>query len=250
MVQLEPLSREGLSKAQELIALIGSGAMSQAACVAAQLRIPDLLASGPKHVDEIARATGSHGPSLRRLLRALATIDLCAEGKDGKFALSPMGALLRSDTLNSLRSWALYLGQYQEPIWAHLLHSVKTGESARKVATGTDDFAHLDDDSEAAQVFNGAMTELTHLVAGAVVQSYDFAGARRVVDIGGGYGALLAAVLNAHPEVHGILFDRPHAIRGAKAYLANVGLAERCDLVAGNFLTRYPRTQISTSSRT
>src|SRR5712672_905179 len=162
--------RDCLQHAPELIALIASGSMSQAAYVAAELRIPDLLASGPKHVDALANATESHAPSLHRLLRALTTLDLCTECENGSFALSPMGSLLRSDASNSLRSLTLYRGRYQGSNCANLLHSIKTGESARN------DFGHLDADSEAADVFNSAMVQMTRLVASEVVQAYDFAG--------------------------------------------------------------------------
>lgn len=234
------MDREHLGRAFELFELANSGSMSQAACAAAELRIADHLTNGPKNVDELARATGSHAPSLHRLLRALASLELCIEREDGSFALSPMGSLLRTDGSHSLRSWVLWWGKYQWPLWGNLLYSVKTGESARKLATGTEGFGHLERDAEVAAVFNHAMAQLTRLVAAEVVRVYDFAGMRRIVDVGGGYGALLAAVLEAHPDAHGVLYDLPHAIEGARVHLANAGLQKRCEFSTGNFFDSVP----------
>lgn len=236
----ENSGRQRLGKTSALMELIYSGSLSQAAYVAAELGIADHLASGPKDAAELARATGSHAPSLHRLLRTLTSLELCIEREDGSFALGAMGSLLRTDTPDSLRSRFLYWGKYQWPIWANLLYSVKTGESARNLATGTDGFRHLERDAEAAEVFNRSRVELTRFVAAEVVRAYDFAGIRRIVDVGGGHGALVAAVLEAYPDMQGVLFDMQHAMEGARAHLANAGLAQRCECVAGSFFDSVP----------
>jgi hypothetical protein len=233
--------QERLGSAPALIALIQQGAMAQMACVAAELRLADLLADGPKHASELAQATGSHAPSLLRLLRALASLELCTEREDGSFALSPTGALLHTDAPNSLRSWALWFGRYHWPVWGHLLHSVKTGESARKLVTGTDGFVGLfERNPEAAALFNNTMLQLTRLVANEVVRAYDFAGMRRIVDVGGGHGALLATVLAEYPGLRGVILELPHAIEGASAYIQKAGLTSRCELIAGSFFETVP----------
>jgi hypothetical protein len=125
-----------------LQAIVGASWMSQAAYVAAQLKLPDLLAEGPKTSAALAEATGSHAASLHRLLRALTTIEIVQEGADGAYVLTPLGALLRSDAPGSLRSWTLYWGGHQWRVWGHLLHSVKTGESARRHLLGTQGFEY------------------------------------------------------------------------------------------------------------
>jgi SAM-dependent methyltransferase len=232
--------REFLGKAPELIRLINNGSMSQAACVAAELGIADLLAQGPQPANELARATGSHGPSLRRLMQALTSLELCVECDDGSFALTPMGSLLRTDAPNSLRSWAILCGKYVWPVSGDLLRSVKTGETARDRVGATDRFGHLETDKESALVFNSAMAELSRLVSSEILHSYQFRGMRRIVDVGGGYGALLAAVLQAYPQLSGVLLDLPHAIEGAKANLTNAGVADRCEFIAGSFFDSIP----------
>lgn len=226
--------------AAEIVDLVHTGSMIQAVYVAAELNIADLLAKGCGDVDELATATNTHAQSLHRLLRALASLGFCVEREDGLFALGPMSGPLRSDASGSLRSWVRWCGKYQWPVWGNLLHSVRTGESARKLVTGSDGFGRLERDAEAATVFNEAMVELTCLVADELVRVCDFAGIRRIADIGGGHGALLAAVLAANPTAQGVLFDRPHAIEGAKAYLARRGVAQRCELAAGDFFARVP----------
>jgi hypothetical protein len=222
--------------AWQLIQLVQQGAMAQIACASAELGVADLLASGPKHVAELAQATQTHAPSLRRLLRTLVTLELCAECEDGSFLLLPRGEALRSDAANSVRSWMLWFGKHQWPVWGRLLHSVKTGERARSSGT----FELLDRDPEAAARFNGAMLELTRIVADDVVHAYDFKGFERILDVGGGRGTLLAVILNANADLHGMLLELPHAIEGARSHLSDCGVIDRCDLVTGSFFEAIP----------
>ena len=126
------------------------------------------------------------------------------------------------------------------PIWGHLLESVQTGESARKLLTGNEDFEHLERDPTVAAIFNQAMVELTRLISQEVVQAYDFTGMRRIIDVGGGYGQLLSAVLTATPGATGVIFDMSHASEGAKRYIESMGLADRCQFVTGNFFESVP----------
>jgi hypothetical protein len=228
------------SLALRLHALINSNWITQALSVAAQLGLPDLLASGPKTSAHLAQATGVHAPSLHRLLRALVTLEIVQKRADGDFALLPMGTLLRSDAATSLCAWALLVGRYQWQAWGHLLDSVKTGESARQLLADTAGDWHLEQHLELAAVFNQAMVELTRFIAPAMVQAYDFAGLRRIIDVGGGYGALLVVILTANPEACGVLFDVPDAIEQGRQYLERAALAHRCECVAGDFFKAIP----------
>ena len=117
---------------------------------------------------------------------------------------------------------------------------MRTGASDRKRTSGSDDFGHLERDLEGAAVFNRAMVEVTRLVAHEVARAVDFPRVERIVDVGGGYGELLAAILAAHPRLNGVLFDLPHAINAAGASLAAAGVAARCELVAGSFFESVP----------
>jgi hypothetical protein len=226
--------------AAKLLETIGASWMSQAICVAAELRIADFLADGPKNIEDLARDTECRPASLHRLMRSLAGIGLCAEREDGSFALAATGSLLRSEARPSLRSWAIWWGRVLWPVWGNLLYSVRTGESARKLLNGSEAYEHVERDPEVASLFNRAMIELTQLAAGEVLRAYDFSATTRLVDVGGGYGELLTAILAAYPAMRGILFDLPHAVEGARARVAGAGVAQRCELIAGSFFDTVP----------
>lgn len=235
----ETLGGNSLGKAPELIRLVNSGPMTQALCVAAELRIPDLLTAGPKHAVELAETTRTHAPSLHRLMRALTSLDVCMEREDGSFGLTAIGSVLCSDTPNSLRSWTILCGKYLWPNAGALLHSIRTGTTARQQAGQQSAFKFLESDKEAAAIFDQAMAEISRLVASEVLSHCSFGGVQYIVDVGGGSGGLLTAILKAHPEVHGALFDLPHVILGAN-HLTKAFPTERCELIVGDFFDSIP----------
>ncbi len=223
-----------------LLEMIGANWTTKVIAVAAELRIADHLAAGPRNVDVLAAAARCHPPSLRRLLRALASLDLCAEQEDGSYSLTPLGALLRADAEHAVNSWAIWWGKYHWPTWSNLLHSVKTGESAREAATGQKGYAHVENNIEAAAVFNRAMVEVSRLISTQVVRVINLDAASHVVDVGGGHGMLLAAILYAYPGARGTLFDLPHAMEGAATLMREAGVATRAVLASGDFFDAVP----------
>jgi hypothetical protein len=223
-----------------LIELIGSCWKTQVVHVAAELGVADALAPHPLRADELACALRCDARSLSRLLRALASIGLCEQLDDGTFGLTATGALLRSNTSDSLRSWAVWWGRHLWPTWGNLLHSTRTGKSARTLATGKTGYAHVEGDPQAAEVFNAAMSAVTRLIAHDVAALQSIAGARIVLDVGGGQGELLTAILAHHRGLRGLLLDRPHAVEGARAGLQAAGLQRRCEVVAGDFFDAVP----------
>ena len=231
---------EASSSPLALLELIAGSWTTQALHVAARLGIADHLADGPQSAAALADALGAHGDSLHRLLRALTSIGVTAEPERGVFALTPLGAHLRADAPDSVRSWALFWGGSLWPIWATLAHSVRTGTSPRAIVTRREGFESLAQQPEAARVFNDAMTEMTRLIAASVVQVSDCADVRCLVDVGGGRGELLAAFLRAHPQMRGVLFDLPLALAGADDHLAAAGVADRCEAVPGSFFDAVP----------
>ena len=214
---------EASSSPLALLELIAGGWTTQALHVAARLGIADRLADGPRSAAALADALGAHAESLHRLLRALTALGVTAEPERGVFALTPLGAHLRADAPGSVRSWALFWGGSLWPIWATLVHSVRTGTSPRALVTRREGFDSLAQQPEAARVFNDAMAEMTRLIAEPVVRASDCAGVRCLVDVGGGRGELLAAFLKAHPGMRGVLFDLPQALAGADDHLGGGG---------------------------
>ena len=214
--------------------------VSQALYVAAKLGVADLLADGPRPVEDLALASGTHAPSLRRVLRALASVGVFTEASPGVYALTPLAALLRSGTPDSMRALAIMYAEEQYRAWGDILHSVQTGETAFDQQFGTSYFAYLAQHAESDQVFNEAMTGWTAQLVGAVVEAYDFSPFRTIVDVGGSYGTLLAAILHANPAAQGVLFDQPHVVADAAEQLALAGVAERCMTVGGDFFVEVP----------
>jgi O-methyltransferase/methyltransferase family protein len=214
--------------------------VSQALHVAAKLGIADLLTDGPVDCEDLAAATDTHAPSLQRVLRALASVGVFTEVSPGSFALTPLAELLRTETPGSMRALAIMYAEEQYRAWGELLHSVRTGEMAFDHQFGMGYFEYLAQHPEADRVFNAAMTGWTHQLVGAVVDTYDFSSFRTVVDVGGGYGALLAAILRNNPDTRGILFEQPHVIASAAEQLMATGVADRCTLVGGDFFAAVP----------
>lgn len=234
----ESPSREQL---QQLYQLMSGYRVSQAIYVVATLGIADLLKDGPLGIDELARATETHAATLHRVLRFLAGAGLFREVTPGRFALTPLGAGLRSDLPVSIRPMTrMLLDRSNWEPWSYLLHSVRTGETAFDHVHGLGRFDYLDRHPDAAATFNAAMTSNTGWSGTAITEAYDFSGIRRLVDVGGGHGLLLATVLRAHPSLRGVLFDRPEVVVGATAALEEAGVAERCEIVGGDFFAAVP----------
>jgi O-methyltransferase/methyltransferase family protein len=222
--------------------LIGGYRMSQAVYVATRLGIPDLLADGPRDIDELAHATGSHAPSLRRVLLALAGVGVLDKVGPHRFALTEVGVGLRTGVPGSVRASVLFLldESHWRP-WGHLLHTVRTGETAFDHVHGASLFDYLTTHPEEATLFNAGMLGNSPAHARFVATSYDFSGMSRVVDVAGGRGRLLAAILECNPNLRGILFDLPHVIEDARHLINDAGVIDRCTFVGGNFFEAVPK---------
>jgi O-methyltransferase/methyltransferase family protein len=214
----------------------------QAIYVAAELGVADALGDDARSAADIARAVGADPAALERLLRALVAIEVCTAGDDGRFALTPLGSCLRSDSRDSVRAWVLLVGGPRCWLpWGRLVECVRTGKSVPAL-DGRATWVEPSDDPAASDTFNQSMVQLTRHLAGAVAVSYDFGGMRTVVDVGGGYGALLPPILKSNPGLRGIVFDLPRCRDGARALAEKVRLADRTEFVGGDFFTdRLPK---------
>ncbi len=214
--------------------------VSQAILVAAELGVADALAHGPRHPAELANDLRVHERSVYRLLRALASAGIFAEDEHGRFSLTPMAELLRSDVPGSQRpNVRMMVGQFFET-WSRLIESVRTGKPAFDTRHRKTFFDHLAQNPGEAQLFDDAMTARNERKTRAMLEVYDFRDVDVLADIGGGNGQALIAVLKSFPRMRGILFDRPGVIARARAAAERAMLADRCDLVAGDFLDQIP----------
>ncbi|WP_026735474.1 methyltransferase [Fischerella sp. PCC 9605] len=238
-----PQNSNDMPPSMVILQLITSYRISQSIYVVAKLGIADLLKDSPKSTQELALATGTHAPSLYRVLRALASVGMFAEDSQGRFGLTPLAVCLQSDIDDSMRASAIVRGEdfYRKP-WGHLLHSVKTGETAFRHVYNLEFFDYLAQNPDAAEMFDGAMTNYSTTVVDAVIAAYDFSSIGKLVDVGGGQGSLLAGILKAYPTMQGVLFEQASAIEHAKPLLEAQGVIERCQLVAGNFFASLPTT--------
>jgi hypothetical protein len=205
------------------------------------LAIPDQLAGGACPVADLAKATDTHEPSLRRLLRSAIGLGLVQSVAGSGVALTEVGQLLRADVPGSIRNLVLlWGGDAGWRSWGQLAYSIQTGRTAFEHLVGRTLFEHLADHPEQRAVFNQALAESTRAAAAGIVEVYRLDGRQRLVDVGGGNGTLLAALLRANQHLAGVLLDRPSTITEAHAVLGGAGVLDRCEVVGGNFFDGVP----------
>ena len=199
-----------------MLQILGGAQVAGAVSCLAQMGIPDLLESGPKSAEELAKEIGAQPQALYRLMRATACVGVLAEGPDGKFSQTPMSAVLRSKANPSLRALAIMGGrEWHGRAWSNLDYCVRTGKQATEHIYGASIFEFMKQNLQEAQIFNDTMTNLSMIDGPAVAEAYDFHGINSIVDVGGGHGLLLAIILQKHTNMNGTLYDVSHVVNGA-----------------------------------
>ena len=214
---------------------------SQMIYVAAKLELADRLDQCPRTAADLAADVGAEPRALYRLMRALASIGIFAEGEGQTFALTPAARLLQRNATGSLRSSALVYGD--DLFWStygRMLHSVQTGKPAFDHCHGEPLFPYLQTHPAAASLFHEAMSGFSAQELAAILAVYDFSGFSDVVDIGGGRGALVAALLTTCSHLRAVILDLEPAARGATQLLSEAGLTGRATFIAGDFFSAIP----------
>lgn len=235
------MSEANADQSARLRAMISGYMISQVIAATAALGLVDLIADEPKCAEELAKTTKTCHEPLARLLRALSALGLAEHLEKGTFRLTSLGALLRSDAPGSLRPLALMLGA--EGIWrawGELLQTLRTGETAFDHVFGMGSFERGSLHPERAAMFDAYMAELTRRWIGAILTAHDFSRSCQIVDIGGGNGVLLGAILAAFPHAEGIVFDTKVGLAGTAQRLEEAGVLKRCRIVAGDFFDAIP----------
>lgn len=215
--------------------------LSQAIYVAAKLGIADLLRDGPQSSVALAASTGSDAPSLFRLMRALSSVGIFSQlGKDC-FALSRLAVSLQTEVPGSLRAMVITIGEIHYQACGNLLHSVQTGSPAFNNVFQESLFDYLRQNNAAADAFNQGMTNVSSMLAYAVLMAYDFAGISSIVDVGGGQGKFLEKILQFNPHITGTVFDTASTIERAKQCRGNDAWSRRCSYLTGDFFTSVPQ---------
>lgn len=231
----EPTPRDALLR------IVNAPMLTQCVWVAAKLGVADLVADGPKSCDDLATATDSDATSLCRILRCLTSFGVFHEEEDGRFSQTEMSAVLRSDVPDSARAWTVMRG---EPFlwrpWGEILHSVKTGGSAFMHAFEMDWPQYFGRHPEAAQLFDDGMRSISADKYQAAADAYDFSGVTTTVDVGGGNGGMLTAILRRNPHMRGTVAELGHVIDDARKHLAAAGLSDRSECVPINMFESLP----------
>jgi O-methyltransferase domain len=236
-MQAKPVPGE---PAARMLSLLNACLTTQALHVAARLGIADELASSPRTIGDLSATLDAQPDALDRLMRMLASIGVVSAGEDGRFHLTALGETLRSDSANSVRDWALYIGAAAPWLsWSHLYDSVKTGVPGFTLAHGMPTYEFLEAHAELGAPFNRWMSKQSAQHNAAIVDAYDFAPFGIVADIGGGQGSTLAAALQRHPSMRGILFDKPSVVADA-SLTADTRTRDRCTIVGGDMLESVP----------
>jgi hypothetical protein len=230
-----------MDEGRQMRSLITAYRVSQAVHAAAVLGLSDRLAGGPLSAADLATAAGCDPRSLHRLLRALATVGVYEQLPDGRFTGTPLGDQLRSDLEGNARGLAAVVGRpHGWQAWSALVHNVRTGENAFASVHGQTSWEFMAEHPEESAIFDAAMMSVSDQAAAPILNAYDFGRFSRVVDVAGGRGALLAAILARHPSVHGVLFDQPHVVSGAQDRLEAAGVQDRCRIVGGDMFDEVP----------
>ena len=230
-----------MTPGERLYEMVSGYRVTQFVRTAALLGVCDELAGDPREAAEVAAAVGADPGLLRRLLRALAGSGVVEEGEDGRFRNTPVGDLLRRDAPGGLRDLAIALPEDRSwAAWGVLPTAIREGIVPFDLANGRSFWEALADDPGAASDFNRFMVEQTEVFAPQLLKAFDFSASARVVDVGGGTGALIAQVLVAHPALRATLFDLEAGLEGADAYLRGLGVHDRCQLAVGSFFETVP----------
>ncbi|MEV6908436.1 methyltransferase [Amycolatopsis sp. NPDC051071] len=203
----------------------------------ATLDLADRLAVGPVSLEELVKLTDCHEPSLRRLLRGAVFVGLLVRNEEGAYALTPAGQVLRADAPGSVKYLAMQLTG--EPTWSacgSIEHTVRTGQPAVQHVFGQSGYGWMTDDPASQAQFYQSCTEVARQDVSGLVGALDLAGVQDIVDVGGGNGVLMAGLLSGNPGLSGTIFDQTAGLENTQATLKEAGVADRCTLIAGDFL--------------
>ncbi|MFD6311014.1 methyltransferase [Streptomyces nigra] len=224
-----------------MLEMITAGILTQAISVAAELGVADQLADGPRSAAHLAKNLHVSEDGLTRLLRTLAARGIFRQDAHGRYELTALSQTLRCDTPASMRAMARLFGspEHREH-WSHLLEAVRTGQPQVEKIRGMDAWSYAGANAAYGAVFNDAMTSMSNLAKAAITAAYDFTPFHTIVDVGGGHGSLLAAILARTPAARGVLYDLPAVVAGAGEPLRREKVDSRCSVEAGSFFDHVP----------
>lgn len=232
--------KTALSPHDQLSEMIWGFTKAQLIYVAAKLKLVDLLQDGPQNARTLSISTKIDSRILFRLLRGLAWCGLVNHLADDHFSLTSMGECLRTECPSSLHENALSMGEVDWPVWSTLINVVQSGRPGFEQAFGMEIFDFFTQNEAVGSRFDRLMGKLSAAISDSILTAYDFSSVKTFVDIGGGNGTLAAALLQANPHLHGIIFDLPDVIERTNQHLAAIKMGNRCEAVGGDFFKSVP----------
>ena len=230
-----------LEPTEQMLQIMSGFWVSRGIWVAAKLGISDFLTDGPKTAEELAKLTDTHADSLYRILRMLAMVGIYNEDGERNFSLTPLSETLLTNVVGTLRGAAIAeMGEVHYDAWGNIMHSVKTGEIAFDDHFGMDIWQYFQKDPEKAENFNRYMAASSEHLNQAISSEYDFSPYKKLIDVGGGIGGMISAILEKNPDLNGAIYDAPTVVEQAKGFLASKGLSDRCETIAGDFFQSVP----------
>ncbi|OBI22608.1 methyltransferase [Mycobacterium sp. E2497] len=224
-----------------MMELILNAWVAQAITSAADLGVADALADGPLSAEQLANRVGADADALSRLMRALIGIGIFCQCSDGRYALTPLADTLCTDAPVSMAGMARWVGspQHREH-WSHLTDAIRTGKAVVPELRGKPAFEYLAEEAELGEIFNSAMTNVSEFATVPLTAAYDFSAFGTIVDVGGGHGRLLAAILEMAPNSRGVLFDLPQVVADAPELFRKYGVDDRVRIDEGSFFDSVP----------
>jgi hypothetical protein len=238
-----PNSKKSQPAPEAMLGLIRGYWISQMVFVAARLGIADLLASGPRKPEAIAKQVGAEPERIHRLLRALASVGVFAEQADGRFKLTPLAQTLRGGRPDSLRDFALMMiDDYNRTAWGGLEHAVRTRETAFDHVLGRPLFDWLVQHPDKERAFSASMASISGTQNEAIARAYPWGRLSRLVDVGGAHGHLLATILRRHTKLSGVLYDQPQVVATASrsGFISAPEVRARIETAGGSFFDSVP----------
>jgi hypothetical protein len=215
---------------QALVQLLTGAWATQLVAAAARLKIPDQLSiHQPQSSEQLARSVGANPSALHRVMRALSSLGVFADAGGGRFTLTAISDRLRSDHPESMREFFLAeTDEIHRRSWSALVDAVRTGLPQPAAVFGMSVFDYYDKHADEGEQFGRAMASVSAMSAHGVLTNYDFTGARMIVDVGGGNGSFVRAVLRQHRQASGVIVDLDYMESQAKASIQDDGLGDRC----------------------
>lgn len=216
--------------------------ISSALSAAIRLNLAETIGDESTSVEKLSSKTGTDPDSLNRLLRLLASLEIFVQTGDKTYANNEASNSLRGDLAESQRAFIEFITDpFHFTHYADIVPTIRTGRPAPEIATGKNIFELLASDPDEQRRFDNAMTDLSKTSVNAVLEAYNFSDINNLVDVAGGHGKLLTAILTQYPQLKGTLFDQPHVAAGAAKHIKGLGLENRCSTAGGDFFKEVPK---------